>query len=153
MNRGQFISTNKGFTLVEMVVVTVLISIVAAVSMPFLLRSLYGWQMETAAWQLVTEIRMVQQLAINGEDQRRPILFDSNANLYRVHKDTVVIKEKKLPSGITFDSIAFVKNKLAFNLEGVPTASGDIILRNHYGHKYYIRVLPVTGRVKAGKLI
>lgn len=152
MNCKQLAGANKGFTLLEMVIVTAIISILAATSMPLLSRSLSGWQMETAAWQLATEIRMVQQLAVNGEDQRRAMLFDTGSHLYRIRKDAVIVKENKLPPGVVFDSVAFAKNRLAFNLEGVPTASGDIVLRNRYGSKYYIRVLPVTGRVKAGKM-
>ncbi|NLW07928.1 MAG: hypothetical protein GX039_08170 [Clostridia bacterium] len=137
----------------ELLVATAIISLLLTVSIPLFNRSLKEWQLETAAWQLATNIRLVQQMAVSGEDRHRTILFDPVNNLYRIRKDAVIISENKLPAGVTFASIAFANNRLAFTLTGAPTASGDIVLQNCYGSKYYIRVLPVTGRVKAGKTI
>lgn len=141
---------NKGFTLLELIIVISIIAILSTIAMPLAYRSLCYWQMQTAAWRLVSDIRRVQQMAVSGEDRHRTILFDTANNLYRISKDAVIIAETRLPAGIVFEGVAFPQKKLAFNLNGVPTASGDIILRNRFGSYYYITVLPVTGRVKAG---
>jgi prepilin-type N-terminal cleavage/methylation domain-containing protein len=141
----------RGFTLIEMVAVMAITGLLATVVLPVVAKSLAWWQVQTAAWQLVSDIREVQQRAISGEDYHRTILFDTVNNLYRVRKDAVIVKETKLPAGVSFASVAFPDSKLAFNLEGVPSASGDIVLKDRYGRFYYITVLPVTGRVKAGK--
>jgi len=146
----QPVKGNHGFTLVEMVAVMAITGLLATVVLPVMARSLAWWQVQTAAWQIVTDIRTVQQRAMAGEDYHRTILFDTVNQLYRVTKDTVIIQETRLPAGVTFASVAFPSSKLAFNLEGVPSASGDIVLKDRYGRYYYITVLPVTGRVKAG---
>lgn len=142
---------SRGFTLVEVMAVTTITGLLATAAIPVIARSLAWWQMQTAAWQLVVDIRKVQMMAMSGEDYHRTILFDTVNHLYRVRKDTVIIQETKLPAGVTFAGVAFPYNQLSFNLEGVPAASGDIILRDRYGRCYYITVLPVTGRVKAGE--
>ncbi|PRR69922.1 type II secretion system protein [Neomoorella humiferrea] len=147
----QAVQRDRGFTLIEMVAVMAITGLLAMVVLPVVAKSLAWWQVQTAAWQLVSDIREVQQMAISGEDYHRTILFDTVNNLYRVRKDTEIVKETKLPAGVSFASVAFPGSKLAFNLEGVPSASGDIVLKDRYGRYYYITVLPVTGRVKAGK--
>ncbi|WP_258359257.1 type II secretion system protein [Moorella sulfitireducens] len=146
----QAVQGGHGFTLLEVVTVVAITSILATVTLPVVNRSLAWWQVQTAAWQLVSDIRAVQQMAVSGENYHRTILFDTVNNLYRVRKDAVIVKETKLPDGVTFASVAFPYSRLSFNLQGVPSASGDIVLKDRYGRFYYITVLPVTGRVKAG---
>ncbi|MDK2820107.1 MAG: hypothetical protein PWP31_72 [Clostridia bacterium] len=141
---------SSGFTLIELLLVITIIGLLATATFPMVKKSLTWWRMQTAAWQLINDIRSVQQMAISGEDYHRTILFDTTNQLYRIRKDAVIIEETKLPVGISFDSVAFSDNKLAFNLKGVPSGSGDIVLKDCYGRRYYITVLPVTGRVKAG---
>lgn len=142
----------RGYTLVEMVIVASITAILAVAAIPFMARSLNNWQLETAAWHLTGVIRMVQQMAMSGESQSRVILFDTGQNLYRVRKDAVIVSETKLPRGVELISVAYHNHMLAFNIQGVPSAAGDIILKGRYDNYYYVRVLPVTGRVKAGRM-
>lgn len=141
---------NHAFTLVEVVVVATILALLATTILPTVDRSLSWWRMQTAAWQLVSDIRTVQQEAMAGEDYHLALLFDTVNNLYRVRRDAVIIKETRLPAGVSFAGVAFPSNRLSFSVEGVPSAAGDIILKDRYGRLYYITVLPVTGRVRAG---
>lgn len=147
---------NGGFTLVEMVAVMAITGLLATVVLPVVARSLAWWQVQTAAWQLASDIREVQQMAMGGEDRHWMLLFDADHALYHLKKDTVIIRETNLPTGITMElrlqhTGSRLGNEISFTIDGEPVNSGDIVLKNRYGREYYITIMPVTGRVKAGK--
>lgn len=157
---GRPVKANGGFTLVEMVAVIAITGFLAMVVMPVVARSLAWWQLQTAAWQLVGDIRAVQQMAVSGEDRHRMLLLDAVNELYLLKKDMTVIKKTTLPAGINMELRlqhtgsmpgTVYPNEISFTIEGVPVNSGDIVLKDRYGREYYITILPVTGRVKAGE--
>ncbi|WP_177224020.1 type II secretion system protein [Neomoorella thermoacetica] len=150
---------NSGFTLVEMVAVMAITGLLATVVLPIVARSLAWWQLQTAAWQIVNDIRNLQQIAMGGEDRHRMLLFDTGNKLYLLKKDTTIIQKTSLPAGITMELRlqhtgsmpgTVYPNEISFTIEGEPVNSGDIVLKNRYGREYYITIMPVTGRVKAG---
>ncbi|BCV21809.1 type II secretion system protein [Moorella sp. Hama-1] len=150
---------NRGFTLVEMAAVTAITGLLATVALPVVARGLAWWQVQTVAWQLVNEIRTLQQVAMSGEDRHRMILLDADHGLYRLKENTTIIKEVTLPPGVTMElNLQYTGsggglvygNELSFTLEGEPVNSGKIILRDRYGRPYYIVIMPFTGRVRAG---
>ncbi|APC08758.1 type II secretion system protein [Neomoorella thermoacetica] len=151
---------NGGFTLVEMVAVMAITGLLATVVLPVVARSLAWWQLQTAAWQLVSDIREVQQKAMAGEDRHWMLLLDHDHALYRLKKDTEIIQETKLPAGITMElnlqRLEFFQgtvypNEISFTIDGEPLNSGKVVLKDRYGREYYITIMPVTGRVKAGR--
>ena len=150
---------NRGFTLVEMATVTAITGLLATVALPVVARGLAWWQVQTAAWQLVNEIRTLQQVAMGGEDRHLMILLDAGHSLYRLKENTVIVKEVPLPPGVTMElNLQYTGsggglvygNELSFTLMGEPVNSGKIILRDRYGRPYYIIIMPFTGRVRTG---
>lgn len=147
---------NGGFTLVEMIAVMAITGLLATVVLPVVAKSLVWWQVQTAAWQLVSDIREVQQRAMGGEDRQWKLLLDDVNELYFLKKNTEIIRETKLPAGITMElrlqhAGSRLGSEISFTIEGEPVNSGDIVLKDRYGREYYITIMPVTGRVKAGK--
>ncbi len=151
---------NGGFTLVEMVAVMAITGLLATVVLPIVARSLAWWQVQTAAWQIVNDIRNLQQMAMGGEDRHRMLLFDTGNKQYLLKKDTTIIQKTSLPAGITMELRlqhtgsmpgTVYPNEISFTIEGEPVNSGDIVLKDRYGREYYITIMPVTGRVKAGR--
>ncbi|MGI9860040.1 prepilin-type N-terminal cleavage/methylation domain-containing protein [Moorella naiadis] len=153
------IRNGRGFTLVEMAAVTALAGLLATAALPVVARGLAWWQVQTAAWQLVNEIRNLQQVAMGGEDRHRMILLDADHSLYRLKENTSIVKEVPLPPGVTLElNLQYTGtggpevygNELSFTLVGEPMNSGKIILRDRYGRPYYIIIMPFTGRVRTG---
>lgn len=138
----------NGFTLVELVVVTLIISILVGMAVPSMNHILARYRLSTAARQLAGDIRYVQQMAVGGESTRVYILFDVGNRLYFIKKNNQVLEQVQLPQGISFMSVPFSGKQLAFSIDGAPTGAGEIILQNEYAGLYKVIVMPATGRVR-----
>ena len=104
---GVPVKSMKGFTLVETLMVTSLILIMAGVAVPIITGSVENAQVETAMQNMVQELRLARQSAM---DWRRVhvITFTSPRSISIVRKETggnpdVTVSTMNLPSNLQFN--------------------------------------------------
>lgn len=111
---GMTISDNRAFTLIELIVVTVLISIMLVVAIPRFSGGIFSdGEDETARWIIATvrqlkakavAQQMAYQLNVSPDTQQIWITNDGMAET-----DTTVAREEgyRLPRGVSIDHVAF----------------------------------------------
>lgn len=95
---------NRGFTLVEMAVVVSIIGILFAIGVPSYLTYRRSQELQGAASNIASQIRLARATAImTGRTQRFHLYAGFNGYDYHVHDDTGPIKSGwTLPAGITY---------------------------------------------------
>lgn len=131
----------QGFSLVELLVVSAIILILAGTAVPTLVAALPNYRLHSAARQLCTHLRQARALAIK-KNKKVFVRFDTVGRRYTID----AIGTFTLPSGISFGhgkatkpagtkfpstGISFRDNKVVFNPRGIiSTNSGYIYLQN-----------------------
>jgi prepilin-type N-terminal cleavage/methylation domain-containing protein len=138
-NNFQVVADSKGFTLIELIMVIVLISILAVSVVPKFMDtsaiSLVG-----AAAVVVADIRYTQELAMSTHAPKT-ITFTTNDTFY-----TVVSQTMNLPSRVSISSGA----TFTFNSLGEPTTGGGSSVEIQAGSSTKtISVDSYTGRVSS----
>lgn len=148
---------SRGFTLIEIVMVTLLIAILAAVVIPRL-GMFTGMQLEVAAKKVASDIRYAQSAAMTNRTSHwvRITFREDPNNSYSIYSETVNIKNP-----VTQESSFFVQLNQGeyqgikiFNTFsttfyyplGSPTAGGYVRLKRDAAFKN-ISIIPVTGKV------
>lgn len=161
-------SRKKGFTLIEIVIVIVLIGILAAAIGPRILHLQDSFKVEAAAEQIANHIRLAQSLAIARHDDHR-VYFDTANHAYSVYNvdtgDTVknplnpgkdLIVDFKNPDseyydsqlkGVTIESLSPANYSATFNPLGKPTAGRGSVTITKGSSTRYIGVAAETGAV------
>jgi len=144
----KIIRKKQGFTLIEIVLVVTIIGLLTALISPELGRTVTRFELVTSARELGGYIRYVQQRAINGESTNITLLFNPVNNSYSLKKMTVVEKTINLPEGVSFFALPRQGYAVCFTIDGNPSnCSGTIVIQSRYSEKYYVKVLPATGKV------
>lgn len=95
-SRGRW-AGSRGFTLLEVLVVMVIVLILAGVGMPNLLGSIQRYRLRTAANRVATDLRQIQSKAMLAGTRHRFIIVDCTAlsspgtttcKRYRIEKET-----------------------------------------------------------------
>ncbi len=141
---------NKGFTLIELMVVVVIISLLLGLSLNGLNNLIQWSKLNTAAALLSSELKNTQSMAFY-EGICYKIEFYATFDRYRVYKVTELYKE--LYKDIQLEDIDlfntnFTDNNLYFYPSGVPGQGGTITLKNKRGKILYVIMTPVTARVR-----
>ena len=140
----------KGFSLIEIGVVLLISITLLAFTLP-ISGAFSKQKLNTAASILMEDIRLTQNLNENQDNSIYSIKFDCDIENYYISKDTTIYKTVKLPSSIDLVGNNFTANKLSFNSKGVPSGGGTVTLGDNRGNYLYVKVLPVTGRVRVDK--
>lgn len=85
--------TQKGFTLVETLVVVAIISILSAVALPFFFKWQASAKYKEASWGVASGLRLGKQMALSTNREHR-MEFDLDGRRYRISRGN-------LPSGST----------------------------------------------------
>lgn len=140
----KFLRNKKGFTLIEIISVILVIGIMSAIAIPFFDTSPISVSM--AGNTVQTDIQYTQELAMT-RDQDVSIVFIASANTYDVPVDpngVFPLETRQLPQGVTIQTGGTV----TFNSFGERSAiSAASIVLNASGNAITITIEQLTGRV------
>jgi prepilin-type N-terminal cleavage/methylation domain-containing protein len=141
----------KGFALVELLVVLIILSLVLAIGQPVFSSALSSAKGRGAVRELVNDLRYAQQMAI-GTGENHYLVFDREQELYLIkivgYPLAKVLKVVRLEGKLDIMGTSFPDDSLHFTSLGAPSRGGTINLQDKRNKLYTITVLPATGRVK-----
>ncbi|SHK07515.1 type II secretion system protein [Desulforamulus aeronauticus] len=160
-----FVRSKKGFTLVEMVVVMMILGVVVAITLPNYSRPFSDYKLYTAARQMQVEIRSLQQksMALDNTILTNSMQFGQGINTYTITEVISVSPGKvqyrpprmiKLPEGISILATSLNNNQLNISKNGSVSTGGTITLSSAVtGKRLYVIVATGAGRVRLSNLL
>lgn len=155
-------NNNKGFTMIEMMVIVVVIGIIATLSLPGFGKIMDRLKLKTAGRDVVSAMRFARSAAVSQKDQFG-VYFDQSARTFLVFKDIAnqssftydvgadsVIQIKKLPRNVNFGYTSIPGPAIIFKPNGSAYTSGQVYMSSYGQYEGYLTVdvLGSTGRVK-----
>ena len=137
---------NKGFTLIELMVVLVLIALLLGLSLNGLYNLIQWSKLNRAAAILSSELKNTQSRAFY-EGVYYKLQFWPSLDRYRIYKQSELIDDIILED-IDLFATNFTSNNLYFYPSGVPGMGGTVTLKNKRGKILYVIMTPVTARVR-----
>ena len=151
---------SRGFTLMEMMIVVVVIGIVAGLAVPSFLSYMPKLRVKAAAREIVSELRLARSKAVS---ERRPfgVAFNVGDNTLISFADTddppsqvysvsdSLLRADTLDGDISLNSCTYANNCVVFNSTGAASTSGDLQIVTADGSILMsINILASTGRVR-----
>ena len=137
---------NKGFTLIELMVVVGIISLLLGLSLNGLYNLIQWSKLNRAAAILSSELKNTQSRAFY-EGVYYKLQFWPTLDRYRIYRQTELIQDIILEDIDLFNT-NFTDNNLYFYPSGVPNMGGTVTLKNKRGKIFYVIMTPVTARVR-----
>jgi len=137
---------NKGYTLIELMVVIGIISLLLGLSINGINNLIQWGKLNTAATLLSSELKNTQSRAFY-EGVYYKLQFWPTLDRFRIYKQTELYKDIQLED-INLFSTNFTDDNLYFYPNGVPGQGGTVTLKNKKGKVLYIIMTPVTARVR-----
>jgi general secretion pathway protein H len=154
---------DKGFTLLELMIVLAIIGVAVVLIAPTVTGSLTNLRLKTATKQLSTVLRYARSKAVSSKSIIRVIIDIDNASYSAsLPENETGTKEKAVstafPSEIKFNQVTVGEGvqteglvQLLFYPKG-NTSGGEIILENTNGRRYKITIDNLTGKVRINRL-
>ena len=169
------ISENKGFTLFELLVVLVIISVMFALVGPKFAGSMSNMRLRTTSKKISAALRYARSQATSErisyfalfdfDKDRLSIISSREASDETGEKDSGDDKERPvgskvydLPDGIKLDRAASSEGEVDFGIFQIVffpsggNSGGEVILANDRGKRYKISVDFITGAVQLGEI-
>ena len=137
---------NKGYTLIELMVVIGIISLLLGLSINGINNLIQWSKLNTAATLLSSELKNTQSRAFY-EGVYYKLQFWPTLDRFRIYKQTELYKDIQLED-INLFNTNFTDDNLYFYPNGVPGQGGTVTLKNKKGKVLYIIMTPVTARVR-----
>jgi|SRR5690554_553732 len=149
---------NRGFTLLELIVVLAILGIISSIVIPSIVFITRRNTLKTVTQEIAQEIKDTQQLATN---YRKEVIFDLdiNRNTYTVRENRA--KPKTFTTGQFSKDITITSNlyrpytgdmrgvrRIKYSANGLPSQTGTIWITDQSGKTMTITIAVGTGRVK-----
>ena len=124
---------NQGSMLINLLVSIGIMALLITVSMPFLRQFQPNLELSSTTRDLVTNLRLAQQLTVTEQDMHVLEINDSTDTymILKYEPATTTIKTVILPASISFQSIiGFTDNQIRYNAYGGVIEEGEITLIN-----------------------
>ena len=165
----------RGFTLLELIVVLVIIGVASALVVPRLVGGIGGLDIRTAAGKVAASLRYVGSRAISSKIEHTAVFDFGHNRLILASVNSGAVKEDGeagenesagsrekvyvLPEKVFFEKVAKEDNDLPgealdaefFRMTFYPSGGSDggaVSLANERGKRYVVRVDRITGSVK-----
>jgi len=141
---------NKGYTLIELMVVVGIIALLLGLSLNGLDNLIQWSKLNTAAALLSSELKNTQSMAFY-EGIYYKIDFWESLDRYRIYKQKEVYYEvyKDIQlEDIDLFNTNYTDDKVYFYPNGVPSMGGTVTLKNKIRKVLYVIMTPVTARVR-----
>ena len=149
----------RGFSLMEALVVLALIGAMLAISIPLLGRFLRNYRLQTAASEFAVQLRFARNAAVKQKLKYRIVINENPTNTYRVEKETnyatntfelvpgiAGYTDIRLPIGVVINS-ASTDGPIVFTFRGSNdgNATYNVIFDTATNTRYTITVTPSGG--------
>jgi prepilin-type N-terminal cleavage/methylation domain-containing protein len=141
---------NKGFTLIEMLIVISLIAIITAIAVPQFTRYTQNNALQSAARELAGDIQIIRQRAAADSAAYTLQFLDNTRYTYTLPPNPAVIKNVTTLtdySDIRFDENTFPGNRIMFQPRGTMAQWGRVRLTNNRGSTVLLTASPPIGRI------
>lgn len=145
---NKIVTEEDGFSLFELLIVMILVSIFSAVIIPTYLGSIRSASLNTSANQISTDIRKAQARSM-ASGIRYGYIFTAGAPNYLYIKDItpqVTVETRPLPDNVTVLSTTFPTGKVSFGRSGAANQAGNVKIAYSDGTVKTISVVRITGK-------
>ena len=169
LETGQMLKTQKGFSLVELMVVVAIIAIIGAISAPSIVTGLPKYRVKSAARDLTSKIRHARSVAVKGH-RDVTIIFDTANDRYSIDGNWFPQEKngqarklaERYGSGVCFgfgnatdnvpgtgtgDVVSFSADHITFNSRGLSNKTGYVYITNNRGEAYACGIRNMAGSI------
>ncbi|MFH1353829.1 MAG: prepilin-type N-terminal cleavage/methylation domain-containing protein, partial [bacterium] len=147
--RNHFLERSEGLTLAELLVVIAIIGILALASMPVFKNFQPSLQLRSAARDLISDLRHVQQLSITEQLEYclKILPIEKKYQIFQCG-EAEITEEKSFPEKIKTVTVSgFTGDEVSYNPYGAVAEEGSILLENSRGETKTVLV-KISGFVK-----
>jgi len=137
----------KGFTLIELAIVLVVLSILLALGIPALIRSMRMEKLNEYSYSVFHDLEKTREIALKGFKASFKCLSNHSYEITKFFYNgtSVTVKKQTLPEAIITCNIS--GKEVVFYNNGLPDRAGNIVV-SYYGESEKIIIDNVNGEIK-----